>query len=463
MVPKIQKRGSSFKDVTAYVLHDPDKADTAERVAWTMTANLSTKDPNWAWHEMVETYWAQGALKAASGHDARGRKNNKPVLHYTLSWAESDKPSMEEMQQAAQSSLKAMGLSEHEALIAAHDDKKHMHVHIVVNTVHPLTGMTAPLKFTKLDLSKWAEAYERERVIHCEERIKNNAERERITEAKKLDATDLLKGASQLTQKAKAPYVPVKHHAVSRKQWFERKEIINRMKAMRKEIDEGIKAEKTVTWQAHLAERDALDAQTTAAIDHVWQNAKAHYQPYWRDLYRAQRRDRTYLKQLMAYEARQKEGKPPAAKEAFAEAIKPTDAMQDLVHEQELQRRALSNQQREDAKLYTSAIMQSHREQFDAMRERQAAERKDQASELYDRTRVVTFKTAKESLQAEQDSAPTLEKRLNRASERAEATKPFEQAASASSTLAPSRADQIKRDMKDWRKQNGDKDHGREM
>ena len=54
-----------------------------------------------------------------------------------------------------------------------------MHVHIVVNTVHPETGMTAPLKFTKLELSKWAEAYEREHGIHCEERIRNNEERRR--------------------------------------------------------------------------------------------------------------------------------------------------------------------------------------------------------------------------------------------------------------------------------------------
>jgi hypothetical protein len=463
MIPKLQKRGASFKDATAYVLHDPDKADTAERVAWTMTANLATKDPKWAWHEMVETYWAQGALKAASGHDARGRKNTHPVLHYTLSWAESDQPSPEEMKQAAFSSLKAIGLGEHEALIAAHDDKKHLHVHIVVNTVHPLTGMTAPLKFTKLDLSKWAEAYERERVIHCEERIKNNAERERIAEGKKLDATKLLKAASELAQQVKAPYVPVKHRATSRKQWFERQEIIERMKAMRKEIDEGIKAEKDSTWQTQLAERDALDKQTTNAIDDVLDAVKAHYRPYWRDLYRAQRREKVYLKKVLAYEARQKDGQPPSAKEAMQEAVKPTDRLQDLAHEHDQQRRILSSQQREDAKLHTDALMQSHREQFNDMRERQAAERKEQAGALYERTRTVTFKSAKESLQAEHDSAPTLERRLNRASERAEATKSFGQAAGTASTPAPNRADQIKRDMVEWRKQNAGKDQGREM
>jgi hypothetical protein len=55
------------------------------------------------------------------------------------------------------------------------------------------------------------------------------------------------------------------------------------MKAMRKDLDQRIKPEKDTTWQAQLAERDALDAQTTAAVDHALQNVKAHYQPYWRD------------------------------------------------------------------------------------------------------------------------------------------------------------------------------------
>ncbi len=129
-----------------------------------MTHNLATDNPNQAWYEMYETYAAQGALKAAAGKDARGRKNNSPVLHYTLSWHPSDQPTEEQMKDAAKSSLKALGLSEHEALIAGHNDKDHAHVHIVVNTIHPQTGMTAPMKFQKLALSRWAEAYEREHV-----------------------------------------------------------------------------------------------------------------------------------------------------------------------------------------------------------------------------------------------------------------------------------------------------------
>src|SRR5262245_44959492 len=64
MVPRLHPRGASFRGACSYLLHDADKADTNDRVSWCTTLNLATKDPNWAWHEMTDTYWAQGALKA---------------------------------------------------------------------------------------------------------------------------------------------------------------------------------------------------------------------------------------------------------------------------------------------------------------------------------------------------------------------------------------------------------------
>lgn len=176
------------------MLHDVGQANTHDRVAWTMTVNLTTQDAAWAWHEMTETYWAQDALKAASNVKRTGRKNTNPVLHYTLSWAPDEKPDPDTMRKAALTSLAALGLSEHEALIAAHSDTKHAHVHIVVNTVHPQTGRTAALSLSKLALSRWAEAYEREHGIQCEQRITNNAERAK--EARARGASALLMDAA---------------------------------------------------------------------------------------------------------------------------------------------------------------------------------------------------------------------------------------------------------------------------
>ena len=171
VIPRLHKRGMSFKGACAYILHDP-KTTSRERVQWTETCNLISKADD-AWFEMFATARDQAALKEQSGHDARGRKNTKPVLHVSLSWALTDNPTPQHMQETAKAALNAMGLADHQAVIAAHGDKKHLHVHMVVNTIHPETGMTAPLKYTKERLSRWAEGYERAHGIHCEQRIEN--------------------------------------------------------------------------------------------------------------------------------------------------------------------------------------------------------------------------------------------------------------------------------------------------
>lgn len=478
MIPKLHARGQSFHGACSYVLHDVDQATTSDRVAWVKTVNLTTKAPEWAWHEMTDTYYAQSQLKAASGMDQRGRKNTKPVLHFTLSWAHGENPSPEHMMDAALASLKAIGLAEHEALIAAHSDTEHPHVHIVANTIHPQTGLTAPLKFTKLALSKWAEAYEREHGIQCDERIKNNAEREKLADQSRkaaLDPNGLLMAASRAAEQAVSLYVPVKHKPKSRKQWFDRKEIINRMKAMRKEADAEIKAAKAATWQRQAAERDALDHLTEIAVDQAMQKVKEHYRPYWRDMYRAHRRETIHLRKVLAYEARQNADRPPSAKRGFDAAIKPTD----LKAEQEQARRLLGRQQREDAKLYTDAIMGVHKDQFAELQQRQKVERDEERTKLYAETRKITFAAAKGALAAEREqeeeqrkfkrakeqdheAAPTMEQRLNRPSEKAEVRQDFERA-SKPAPAAPSRSDQIKSDMAEYRERNKGKDFGREI
>ena len=66
------------------------------------------------------------------------------------------------MSRAVDGSLEALGLEGHEALIVAHDDTRHPHVHVVANRVDPETGKAAKLGNSKLRLSRCAEGYERE-------------------------------------------------------------------------------------------------------------------------------------------------------------------------------------------------------------------------------------------------------------------------------------------------------------
>jgi len=72
-----------------------------------------------------------------------------------------------------------LGLAEHEAMISAHSDEPHPHLHIVVNRVHPINGMAAKISHSKRKLSTWARNYEQEHgKIYCMKREENHQKRQ---------------------------------------------------------------------------------------------------------------------------------------------------------------------------------------------------------------------------------------------------------------------------------------------
>ena len=127
---------------------------------------------------MAATAEASPELKRLAGGAATGRKLEKPVCHYSLSWAKDEKPDRQEMRRAAAESLKALGMERRQALIVSHRDGQ-PHVHVIANRVDPESGKAAGLSRSKLRLSKWAERYEREQgKIRCPARERNNKRRE---------------------------------------------------------------------------------------------------------------------------------------------------------------------------------------------------------------------------------------------------------------------------------------------
>jgi Relaxase/Mobilisation nuclease domain len=175
MVPKVAGKGRSFVGAGLYYLHDKG-ASTKERVAFTYTENLPTRDPDKAIKCMAYTAIRQDQIKARAGGSSKGRKLTQPVYCYSLSWAPGEDPSRDEMIAAAQATLKELGLSGHEALFVGHNDEPHPHIHVIVNRVHPETGVAAKLAMDHLKLSKWAQAFEeRQGKIRCEQRVENNA------------------------------------------------------------------------------------------------------------------------------------------------------------------------------------------------------------------------------------------------------------------------------------------------
>ena len=179
MVPVIASSGSSFNGAFAYYFHDK-KATTTARVAWTHTLNMMTDCAEKAKKVMAYTAKAQESLKQSMGQKLSGRKLEKPVFCYSLAWHPEENPSKEEMLRAANLSLEKLGLSEHEVAIASHRDEPQPHIHMVVNKVHPLTGMAAQLRHSKRKLSDFARNYEKQRGnVYCKAREENYQQRQK--------------------------------------------------------------------------------------------------------------------------------------------------------------------------------------------------------------------------------------------------------------------------------------------
>jgi hypothetical protein len=176
MIPRVGKQGRSFKGAARYYLFDK-RAETSERVAHVETRNLPTQDPDLGWQVMAATAMDADRLKREAGVDRRGRKLTKPVFHMSLSWEPGERPSHAHMVETMDSALAALGLEEHQAIYAIHEDQQHPHIHVFLNIVDPETGRSNSVRYSKERLSRWAQAYEQEHGIHCEQRIANNAKR----------------------------------------------------------------------------------------------------------------------------------------------------------------------------------------------------------------------------------------------------------------------------------------------
>lgn len=166
MIPRIQS-GTSFKGVGLYYLHDKrakgeDERLTTERVAWTHAVNTMEDEPEAVLTEMSRTARNQGLLKRLAGKREVGRPTEDTVTTVALSWSPDQHPDREEMIEAGMSFLKHMGWDEQQVLMVAHDDTKHPHIHLIINRVHPETGMTLDDNWSKRRAQRWALAYERE-------------------------------------------------------------------------------------------------------------------------------------------------------------------------------------------------------------------------------------------------------------------------------------------------------------
>jgi hypothetical protein len=92
----------------------------------------------------------------------------------SLSWHPSEKPAKEHMIETASSFLERMGWHEHQAVVLAHNDTEHQHLHIILNRIHPESGLVHDDAFSHNRAQRWREDYER---VHGQIRSLEVAER----------------------------------------------------------------------------------------------------------------------------------------------------------------------------------------------------------------------------------------------------------------------------------------------
>lgn len=292
MVPKIHAKGGSFKGAAAYLLHDKGRADSAERVAWTESRNLAVDDPDIGWRIMAATAMDQGRLKAEAGVKNTGRKSHRHVLHISLAWHPDQAPTREDMTAAADQALAAIGAGDRQALIIAHNDEKHSHLHLLINRVSPLDGRHLSSSNDRLKLSKWAENYERDGGrIYCEDRVVNNAMRAK---------GDYVKGARDVARHIYEAQPPAPANDNDR---------IKGVIADQRKKDAALALRgrnlaklQSLAWEklaaAHRDRKASLARQLNADIAKARNQVQDEFRPKWRELNRTQESERETFAEL---------------------------------------------------------------------------------------------------------------------------------------------------------------------
>jgi len=126
MIAKVQparKHSSSFKRLQEYLTRERD-ADTGElllRGDVVMSKNLLGFDT---------------AAMEMQGVASLNNRCKDAVCHYELAWPPGERPTRPQWTDCALHTMKALGYEGHQFMIVAHDDKKHFHIHIMLNKVH---------------------------------------------------------------------------------------------------------------------------------------------------------------------------------------------------------------------------------------------------------------------------------------------------------------------------------------
>lgn len=87
----------------------------------------------------------QSAAAEMNAIAAQCRRAEDPVYHFLLSWPVVDEPQDEAIFSSARECLKQLGMTDHQYVTAIHRDTNHVHCHVAVNKVNPVSYRVAKL------------------------------------------------------------------------------------------------------------------------------------------------------------------------------------------------------------------------------------------------------------------------------------------------------------------------------
>lgn len=154
-----------FNDLISYLEGEPELARPGSEIANTNPTECSVFNDviDYAMDSAahgdkclaVRTHGVISRETAAIEMNAVSRKNPRckdPVYHFILSWPEHERPAAPAIFEAATHAIRALGLAEHQYIVAIHDNTDNRHCHIAVNRVHPITFKSQNIEWAKRTL-----------------------------------------------------------------------------------------------------------------------------------------------------------------------------------------------------------------------------------------------------------------------------------------------------------------------
>jgi hypothetical protein len=148
----VARGGNGFRGAYRYLRDGKKDKPDPNRVRWSKMRNLMTEDVD----------RAPAHMRAVAKRSARCEK---PVYHMVISWRQDENPTDDLMEMVADGTLADMGLSEHQAVLIAHDDTAHRHLHLLINRVHPETGKAW---HTGKDYARLEQSMARQAILHSQ-------------------------------------------------------------------------------------------------------------------------------------------------------------------------------------------------------------------------------------------------------------------------------------------------------